>query len=85
MSNETVNVDANKHGITIGYIRGNLYINDSGIRTDGEMTGISGVKECATGSRRSDHTDISVHPDNEVGEHLPNDRDELEANSQASR
>ena len=48
MSNETMNVDAKKHGITIGCIRGNLYINDSGIRTDGEMTGISGVKECAT-------------------------------------
>ena len=48
MSNETMQAETKQHGITIGCIRGNLYINDSGIRTDGEMTGISGVKECAT-------------------------------------
>lgn len=48
MSNETMNADAKKHGITIGYITGDLYISNDGIRTDGEMVGVSGLKECAT-------------------------------------
>lgn len=48
MSNETMNADAKKHGITIGYITGDLYISDSGINIGGEATCISGVKECDT-------------------------------------